>query len=110
MSNMLTHNKVYAFDADSLVDLWSPNPAILGSWLPLPDPNIGSPSGYGDITDALGILSTPVISLQYNAIYVVAFLRRMTTVMPQSRAPPSQSSHVIFQRMSPVDVRRWLHR
>jgi alpha-glucosidase (family GH31 glycosyl hydrolase) len=84
------HNQVYAFDADNPYQGHNPfwqrslEPAI-----PLPDPNIGTtfidaqkhdtgkafdPTGqaiYRDIVREVGILSTPVISRQHNAIYVV---------------------------------------
>jgi hypothetical protein len=85
-------NKVYAFDADD------PNQANTPLWqrslepsAPLPDVNIGptyvdahgvehavDPGGqpaYRDIAHEVGVLSTPVISLQHNAIYVVAFTK-----------------------------------
>ena len=84
------HNQVYAFDADNPYQghfpFWqrSLEPAIK-----LPDPNIGTtyidaqrtdtgsaytPAGkavYRDIVREVGILSTPVISPEHNAIYVV---------------------------------------
>lgn len=65
------HNTVYAFDAD---DPDAPQPLWekgLGPSVPLPDPNIG-PKNYGDITVEVGIVSTPVISLAKNIIYVVS--------------------------------------
>jgi hypothetical protein len=63
------HNQVYAFDADAGGSpRWSRS---LGPFVSLPDANIG-PGGYRDIADAVGIVSTPVISLQHQAIYVVA--------------------------------------
>jgi hypothetical protein len=68
------HNVVYAFDADDpnlYLPLWK---NILPVPVPLPDPNIG-PSGYADILNEVGIISTPVISLQHNAIYVVSFTK-----------------------------------
>jgi hypothetical protein len=75
------HNTVYAFDADNPVaansPLWSRS---LGSSAPLPDPNIGpvGPQGqsfYRDISIEVGIISTPVISLDKKVIYVVAFTK-----------------------------------
>lgn len=74
------HNTVYAFDADD------PDAAISPLWarqledsVPLPDPNIGpahqGQSVYRDIAREVGIVSTPVISLEHNALYVVAFTR-----------------------------------
>ena len=66
------HNLVYAFDADAAGGpLWSRS---LGPFVALPDPNIG-PGGYKDIADAVGVVSTPVISLEQQAIYVVAMTR-----------------------------------
>jgi len=75
------HNSVYAFDADD------PNAATSPIWVRslgpsarLPDPNIGpvdsrGQSTYHDIHVEVGILSTPVISLDNNVIYVVAFTK-----------------------------------
>ncbi len=65
------HNTVYAYDADdpnATQPLWT---ASLGPSVPLPDPNIG-PEGYEDITIEVGIVSTPVISVENNSIYVVS--------------------------------------
>ncbi len=45
--------------------------AFLGPAIPLPDPNIG-PEGYDDITEEVGIVSTPVISAADDTIYVVS--------------------------------------
>src|SRR5215472_196497 len=88
------HNTAYAFDADNPLaanaPLWSRS---LGPAAPLPDGNIGptyidpqtrqdtglpfDPQSkrptYRDIALEVGIVSTPVISLEHNAIYVVAF-------------------------------------
>ncbi|GAC1401500.1 MAG: hypothetical protein NVSMB49_16100 [Ktedonobacteraceae bacterium] len=73
-------NRVYAFDADD------PNQATTALWqrslepsIPLPDPNIG-PAHYQDLLGQtarrdVGIVSTPVISLTHNAIYVVTASR-----------------------------------
>lgn len=78
------HNTVYAFDADGRVPdpLWLKN---LGPSVRLPDTNIGpahvdqrtkqTVSDYRDIAVEVGILSTPVISLTHNAIYVVAMTK-----------------------------------
>ena len=65
------HNTVYAFDADdaSGVVLWK---TPLGPAISLPDPQIGDFKNYHDIALEVGILSTPVISLEKNALYVVA--------------------------------------
>ena len=68
------HNTVYAFDADNPK---TPNPlwgTSLEPSVPLPDANIGN-SGYHDISVEVGILSTPVISLDHNALYVVSFTK-----------------------------------
>ncbi len=65
-------NYVYAFDADNpsvSSPLWGP--VHLGPAIPLPDPNIG-PGGYKDISVEVGIVGTPVISLNRRALYVVA--------------------------------------
>jgi hypothetical protein len=78
------HNVVYAFDADAPQasgPIWKQS---LGPFVPLPDPGIGpqplpgQPPIYKDIADAVGIVSTPVISLQQNVIYVVALTREGT--------------------------------
>ena len=68
------HNTVYAFDADNPK---TPNPlweTSLEPSVPLPDANIGN-SGYHDISVEVGILSTPVISLDHNALYIVSFTK-----------------------------------
>ena len=60
------HNSVYAFDADSPqspAPLWTVN---LGTPVPV------SLLRFRDIDDEVGILSTPVIDLASNTIYVVA--------------------------------------
>jgi hypothetical protein len=62
-------NLVYAFDADAGgAPLWSRS---MGPYVALPDANIG-PGGYKDIADAVGVLGTPVISVEQQAIYLVA--------------------------------------
>jgi hypothetical protein len=66
-------NLVYAFDADDPKEsapLWGP--VSLGPAVPLPDARIGGDAGYKDIAWEVGILSTPVIDLDRDAIYVVA--------------------------------------
>jgi alpha-glucosidase (family GH31 glycosyl hydrolase) len=84
------HNQVYAFDADNPYQGHAPFwQRSLEPSIPLPDPNIGTtfidknkndtgkaydPTGnlvYRDIVREVGILSTPVISRQHNAIYAV---------------------------------------
>ncbi|HET9920326.1 MAG TPA: hypothetical protein VFQ30_10830 [Ktedonobacteraceae bacterium] len=80
------HNTVYAFDADNpntrKTPLWSKS---LGPSISLPDPDIGPNASYHDIAMEVGILSTPVISLEHNALYVVA----ATKTGPQ----PQQYTH-----------------
>jgi hypothetical protein len=68
------HNNVYAFDADrSGAALWSVN---LGTSVTLPTSNLGSTgpcsSGYKDILGEIGVMSTPVIDLATNTMYVAA--------------------------------------
>jgi len=84
------HNTVYAFDADNQLaansPLWTKS---LGPSVGLPDANIGRTHQgqpifngapvYGDIAHEVGILSTPVISLSHNAIYVVAATKEGNT-------------------------------
>jgi hypothetical protein len=70
------HNSVYAFDADDPTvtePLWH---ATLEPSIKLPDVNIGPVDQHGhsiyhDIAFEVGILSTPVISIDNNVIYVV---------------------------------------
>src|SRR3989442_6833750 len=85
-------NRVYAFDADdpkqATTPLWQRS---LEPSIPLPDPNIGPPN-YQDILGRtarrnIGILSTPVISLSHNAIYVV------TASKDPNKSDPSAYSH-----------------
>lgn len=66
------HNYVYAFDADdpAAAPLWGP--VSLGHPVYLPDPGIGLGDRYRDIQREIGVLSTPVISLEMGAIFVVA--------------------------------------
>lgn len=84
------HNSVYAFDADN-VDITDPNSDLplwktsLKSSIPLPDARIGPTHNgqpvvngqptYRDISIEVGIISTPVISLEHNALYVVCTTR-----------------------------------
>jgi hypothetical protein len=65
------HNTVYAFAADGVppAPLWGP--VSLGPPIPLPDPEIG-PRGYKDIYGEVGVMSTPVVSPERNALYVQA--------------------------------------
>ena len=80
------HNTVYAFDADNPVTASSPLwTKSLGPSARLPDANIGPTHQgqpmvngvptYRDIAVEVGIVSTPVISLDHNAMYVVAFTK-----------------------------------
>src|SRR5215472_8617896 len=62
------HNSVYAYDSDSAAApnlLWHVN---LGPSVPV----TAFGAGYTDVAPEIGILSTPVIDLQRNAIYVTA--------------------------------------
>lgn len=61
------HNSVYAFDADSGSLIWQVN---LGP--SVPSSNYGSHYGVSDTDPEVGILSTPVIDLQSQVLYVVA--------------------------------------
>jgi len=81
------NNTVYAFDADAsggTAPLWSRN---LGNAVnphafdipPSVNPLGGGGEAYTDILDQIGILSTPVIDLDSNAIYVVHFTIDKTT-------------------------------
>lgn len=66
------HDLVYAFDADDPdagEPLWGP--VSLGPPVTLPDPNVGV-RNYRDIAIEIGILSTPVLAPQRNALYLVA--------------------------------------
>ncbi|GAC1349408.1 MAG: hypothetical protein NVSMB27_22280 [Ktedonobacteraceae bacterium] len=74
-------NTLYAFDADDPLahqPLWWKN---LGPSVPLPDPHVGGGSGYNDIAIEIGIVSTPVISLDIKdnggdgTLYVVAMTK-----------------------------------
>jgi len=75
-------NQVAAWDADR--EARTPADALwvtsLGPYVKLPDPNIGPYPHYYDIADAIGVVSTPVISLDPNlrAIYVVAMTHEKT--------------------------------
>jgi hypothetical protein len=70
------HNSVYAFDADNPPGpkpLWHRS---LGPSVPLPDDEIGGGKDYHDIQVEVGIVSTPVISTEHHAIYVVSFIKQ----------------------------------
>jgi hypothetical protein len=78
------HNVVYAFDADAAPasgPLWQKN---LGPFVALPDAGIGpqpapgKPPPYKEIADAVGIVSTPVISVEQNVIHMVALTKEGT--------------------------------
>jgi hypothetical protein len=64
------NNSVFAFDAESPIQLWQRS---LAPAVPLPDPIIGGGNNYRDIQERIGIISTPVISTEHEAIYVVTF-------------------------------------
>jgi PQQ enzyme repeat len=68
------HNRLYAFDAETGTLVWSRS---LGPHVSLPDGNIGPPD-YRDISDAIGILGTPVISPDRKVIYAVAMTHEGT--------------------------------
>ncbi len=62
------HNQVTAFDADApQAPFWQVRLAVS---IELPDPHIGD-GGYRDIEWEIGIISTPVIDTDRNAIYLV---------------------------------------
>jgi hypothetical protein len=90
------HNSVYAFDADdpAAPPLWNPPPS-LGPSVRLPDPNIGPP-GYRDISVEVGILSTPVISKQRNALYVVAATKEGNVYNHKLHALDLVTGHELF--------------
>lgn len=70
------HNSVYAFDADdhnATEPLWKRE--ALHPAVSLPDGRIGPGDDYHDIAMEVGILGTPVISLEHNAIYCVTATR-----------------------------------
>ncbi|HEV2656389.1 MAG TPA: hypothetical protein VGT82_15600 [Ktedonobacteraceae bacterium] len=67
------HNSVYAYDADdpaATEPLWKRE--VMHPPVSLPDGRIGPGDDYHDIALEVGILSTPVISLEQNALYCVA--------------------------------------
>jgi hypothetical protein len=66
------NNYVYAFDVDdpAAAPLWGP--VWLGPAIALPDEKIGGGAGYNDIAVQIGVVSTPVISTERTALYVVA--------------------------------------
>jgi hypothetical protein len=69
------HNSVYAFDADeknASAPLWQ---VLLGPSVILPKPLIAGGASYHDISGEIGIISTPVISLEHKPIYVVALTK-----------------------------------
>ncbi len=70
------HNSVYAYDADdrnATAPLWKRE--VMHPPVSLPDGRIGASDNYHDIAMEVGILSTPVISLEHNALYCVAATR-----------------------------------
>ena len=66
------NNTVYAFEAQSLALAWK---KAFGNAVPAQDnPDIAG-GRYHDIQGSIGILSTPVVSREHGAIYVVTFSR-----------------------------------
>jgi hypothetical protein len=73
------NNTVYAFDADQEnggAPIWKRE---LGFAAPLPDRNLGG-SATKDIYGTIGIMSTPVIDLDKQEMYVVTLQRRSITI------------------------------
>ena len=68
------HNSVYAFDASFKIKapLWHQH---LADSIALPAGDIGGGNGYKDIVWEIGIISTPVIDTDHQAIYVVTTSR-----------------------------------
>ena len=88
-------NNVYAFDADEAsasAPLWH---VSLGPFVKLPDENIGGPD-YHDIADAVGVVSTPVISLRDNAIYVLALTKEGSTYTHRLHALDIRDGRELF--------------
>lgn len=75
------HNRVYAFDADTLqAPLWERH---LHGPIQLPDPDIGQFRDYHDIEWEVGIVSTPVIDVKRRAIYLVSTSRVQGNIVHQ---------------------------
>jgi len=86
-------NNVYAFDADvPSRPLWQ---VSLGPFVPLPDQNVGG-LNYQDIHDAVGIVSTPVISLDLRAIYVLAATKEGEVYTHRLHALDITTGHELF--------------
>src|SRR5947209_18266221 len=107
------HNTVYAFDADDPLAASSPLwTGSLGPSAPLPDANIGPTHNgqpvvngvptYRDIAVEVGIVSTPVISLDHNAIYVVAFTKEGNSYFHRLHALDLRSGAELFK--GPVQI------
>src|SRR5207253_2378519 len=62
----------------------------------LPDGNIGGGGGYVDIRNEIGIISTPVISLAHNAIYVLTFSKSGNTYAHYLHALELTTGHELF--------------
>jgi hypothetical protein len=80
------HDLVYAFDADTSVQLWQVS--LLG-----PDESPSDDRGCGQVKPEIGVTATPVIDLQagpHGAIYVVAMSK--------------DSSGKYFQRLHALDI------
>lgn len=89
------HNTVFAFDADdpaASAALWSRS---LGPPVPLPDNKVGG-QGYRDIAVEVGIVSTPVISAQRNALYVVALTKENNVYRHRLHALDVRSGAELF--------------
>lgn len=88
------HNSVYAFDADdpaSSVPIWQ---VSLGPSIPVPDPTFGYRYGpFFDITVEVGALSTPVIDLSTQTIYLDAATKE-----------PSGQSYTYRHRLHALDL------
>lgn len=66
-------NVVYAFDGNSAEQIWRRE---FGNAVDLKKPHkIAGGNNYRDIQEHIGIIGTPVVSVQHNAIYAVSFSR-----------------------------------
>jgi len=98
------HNSVYAFDADDPAassPLWMQS---LGPAVRLHDVNIGAGDGYNDISTEVGIISTPVISRQHNAVYVVTFTKVGSVYAHHLHALDLGSGRELFGGPRDIDV------
>lgn len=100
-------NLVYAFDADSPdanAPLWGP--VSVGPPVFLPDGNIGGGTSYKDIEWEVGILSTPVIDVDRNALYVVSATKEAVATRSERDVvvPPAELG-VFRHRLHKLDLR-----